>query len=76
MQDFGLSTPQLSMQSWFKQCGRADLLKGLTQHCCPEGNIYGRTANSLRAWLVIAQPMCWFRHASPCFATPNQLPLS
>lgn len=47
--DFGLSTSQLNTQSWFKQCGGANLLKGLTQHCRPKGNIYGRTADSRRS---------------------------
>lgn len=54
MLDLGLSTSQLNIQSCFKQCGRANLLKGLTQPCCPQGNIYGRAVNSCE--LVTAQP--------------------
>lgn len=51
MLDLGLSTSQLNIQSCFKQCGRANLLKGLTQPCCPQGNVHGRTVSS---W-----ELCW-----------------
>lgn len=75
MLDLGLSTSQLNIQSCFKQCGRANLLKGLTQPCSPQGNIQGRTANSSRAVLVTAQPCVGFT-TCPCFATSKQPPLS
>lgn len=71
--DLGLSTSQLNVQSCFKRCGRANLLKGLTQPCCPQGNIYGRAVNSSRAALLAAQPCAAFT-TCPCFAISQAAP--
>lgn len=74
MLDLGLSTSQANIQSCFKQCGRANLLKGLTQPCCPQGNVYGRAVNSSRAALVTAQPCAGYVSLFCSFqAAPSQL---
>lgn len=75
MLDLGLSTTQLNIQSCFKQCGRANLLKGLTQPCCPQGRMYGRAVNSSRAALVTAQPCVGFAMC-PCVLQFPSSPLS
>lgn len=74
MLDLGLSTSQANIQSCFKQCGRANLLKGLTQPCCPQGNVYGRAVNASRAALVTAQPCAGYVSLFCSFqAAPSQL---